>query len=178
MNTALLRVMYAPLDYIHPAYLARSESTLSSTVQLVLNHLLIQRFALITESGQLHPLNDFTARAVSAWTSIPEVAWLIGCKLARGTLAMNGQLASLPPVARQFISLPVACPGVALTEPCTKENIIMHGGSALLAQPWPPALQQRLKLLFDPATSEQPAGCKINRSLINFAFDYAQNFTH
>ena len=175
MNTAMLRVMYAPLDYIHPVYFSRPIGVLSPTVQLALNHLLIQRFALITTLDQLHPLNDFTASVVSAWLMIPQATWLLGCKLARGTLAMNGQLAALAPVARQFIALPVACPAIELNMPCTKENLTMHGAAALLAQAWPSALQQRLRLLFDPQTPDQLAGCKINRSLINFALDYAQN---
>ena len=178
MNTALLRIMYAPLDYIHPAYLVRPAGSLSPAVQLALNHLLIQRFSLITESDQLLPLNDLSAQVVSAWALLPQVAWLIGCKLARGTLAMNGQLASLSPLARQFIALPVSCPGIELSLPWSKENVTMHGAAAVLAQTWPMALQQRLKLLFDPQTPAQLVGGTINRSLLSFAFDYAQNLTH
>lgn len=175
MNIALLRVLYAPLDYIHPVYSVRPESGLPSAVQLALNHALIQRFSLTTQMDHLLPLNDFTARLVEAWALIPQVAWLLGCKLARGTLALNGQLAGLAPVARQFIALPVACPSIELTLPCTKENIIMHGAAALLAQQWSPMLHQRLRLLFAPETADELAGCKINRSLVNFALDYAQN---
>ena len=175
MNTALLRVMYAPLDYLHPAYFSRPGVDLSAAVQLALNHSLIERFALTTQWEQTLPLNEITARLVSSWALIPEMAWLIGCKLARGSLALNGQLARLSPLARQFIALPVACPGIELTLPCTKENLTLHGAPVLLALPWPAALQQRLRLLFAPEFPDQITACKINRPLINFAMDYAQN---
>jgi len=179
MMTSLLRVMYAPLDYIHPAYFAKPERSLTASEQQAINHTLIRRYHLNTSLDFSVRSNDI-ARLISEWRAIPQVAWLLGCKLARGSLAMDGHLASLPPYARQFVDLPVICPALPLHGPISQSAIEMHGARYLFQ--WqaqlPESLAQRLPLLFAPDNSVPCKDLVLNRSLLTFAFDYAKNFQH
>ena len=120
---ALLRVMYAPLDYIHPVYFPAPSVVLTPSVQMAVNHILIERFALSTNIDFKLQASDFSQRLVSDWKQIPQVAWLLGCKLARGSLVMRGQLAALPTIARRFIELPALCPDCPLDLPITREKL-------------------------------------------------------
>jgi type III secretion system OrgA/MxiK family protein len=178
MNIDLLRTMYAPLDYIHPKRFPKPADDLSPVLQQVINRTLIQRFGLATALDFNLQSSDFSQRLVSDWKNIRRAAWLLGCKLARGNLAFNGQLATLPAAARQFIELPVACPSIPLDSLVDQFSLEMHGSRYvfLLAQHLPTALEQRLRLLF--VTEKAPHDCVLNRSLLTFAFDYAKNSIH
>ena len=177
---ALLRVMYAPLDYIHPSYFPTPSVALSPSVQLAVNHILIERFSLSTNIDFKLQASDFTQRLVSDWKLIPQVAWLLGCKLARGSLTMRGQLAGLPLMARRFIELPALCPACPLEFPITREKLELHGARYLaqLQSQLPHALAQRFSLMFAPEIHPTHPGVTLNRSLLHFAFDYATNSTH
>jgi len=175
--SALLRVMYAPLDYIHPDYFPAAVVPLAPVVQQAVNHTLIQRFSLATKLDFSLKTSDFSKRLVADWHLIPQVAYLLGCKLARGSLAVNGKLAELPVNARRFVELPVACPACYLAEPVTKANIELCGAHYLylLQQHLPSALGQRLKLMFSTEKQVVSESMVLNRSLLTFAFDYAKN---
>jgi type III secretion system OrgA/MxiK family protein len=178
MMPSLLRVMYAPLDYIHPHHFQPTKDAISPLLQRAINHGLIKRFSLNTAIDFKLQASDFSHLLVSHWDLTPHVAWLLGCKLARGSLARDGHLATLPGVARQFIELPLACPAFELNEELTAENIRLHGARYifLLKQHLPVALAQRLCLLFGPASGADMQIAHLNRSLLTFAFDYAKNF--
>lgn len=180
MLPSLLRVMYAPLDYIHPLYFSTPKEAIPQALQQAVNHALIRRFELGTAVDFKLQSSDFSYLLVQQWHLIPDVAWLLGCKLARGSLAMNGRLASLPDLARQFIELPLACPPVPLTGPVTTESLRSHGARYLflLQRQLPATLAQRLNLLFAPDVGESDKTAILNRSLLTFAFDYAKNFKH
>jgi len=177
---ALLRVMYAPLDYIHPHYFPRPAAALTPSVQMAVNHTLIERFALSTSINFHLQVNDFSQRLVAEWKLVPQVTWLLGCKLARGSLAMGGQLANLPEHARRFIELPVICPACGIEAPVTRDKLELHGARYLaeLRSQLPSALGQRFSLMFQPESQHPLPGVALNRSLLNFAFDYAKNSTH
>ena len=180
MNSDLLRIMYAPLDYIHANHFAAPTIALAPALEQAINHTLIQRYALSTEINFSLQSSDFSQRLVSDWKNIPEAAWLLGCKLARGSLARSGQLATLPLVARRFIELPIACPAIELAVPLVKSRLAKHGGRYLflLQKNLPIALGQRLPLFFESDLPVSPHGCTVNRSLLTFAFDYAKNSVH
>ena len=180
MLPSLLRVMYAPLDYIHPHYFQGPAISMPPALQQAINHALIKRFSLTTSIDFKLQSSDFSHLLVQHWSLIPEVAWLLGCKLARGSLARNGYLATLPGVARQFIELPLACSPCELNGEPTTEAIRQHGARYLflLKQQLPVALAQRLGLLFAPQNGADSQAAILNRSLLTFAFDYAQNFKH
>jgi type III secretion system OrgA/MxiK family protein len=146
----------------------------------VINHALIRRFSLKSRIDFKLQSDDFSSLLVSQWCAIPDVAWLLGCKLARGSLARNGYLATLPEVARRFIELPLVCPSCDLDAELTKENIRQHGASYLylLKPQLPVALAQRLSLLFAPSVRANMNAGILNRSLLTFAFDYAKNIKH
>ncbi|MET3108415.1 type III secretion system OrgA/MxiK family protein [Oxalobacteraceae bacterium GrIS 2.11] len=180
MTPELLRVMYAPLDYIHPERFAKPANALPAAVEEAINHTLIQRFALETALSFPLQTGDFSQRLVSEWKNIRRAAWLLGCKLGRGSLARTGQLATLPNMARRFIELPIACPACPLPAPISQSSLELHGAGylQLLQQQLPRALAQRLVLLFE---SDQPVDLNVaslNRPLLNFAFDYAKNPIH
>jgi type III secretion system OrgA/MxiK family protein len=176
----LLRIMYAPLDYIHERHFPKPVCTMSSALQQAVNHALIKRFSLSTSIDFSLQASDFSQRLVVEWKNISEVAWLLGCKLARGTLARNGQLATLSNVARRFVELPISCPAFELTMPVTKSSLEMHGARYLflLQQQLPAALRQRMQLIFESDKQTAYPGCTLNRSLLTFAFDYAKNSSH
>jgi type III secretion system OrgA/MxiK family protein len=180
MNSDLLRIMYAPLDYIHSNHFAAPTVTLTPALEQAINHTLIQRYALSTEINFLPQSSDFSLRLVSEWKNIPAAAWLLGCKLARGSLARSGQLATLPTIARRFIELPIACPAIELATPLVKSSLAVHGGRYLflLKQNLPAALGQRLPLFFESDMAVEHHRCTLNRSLLTFAFDYAKNSIH
>lgn len=177
---ALLRVMYAPLDYIHPVYFPAPSVVLTPSVQMAVNHILIERFALSTNIDFKLQASDFSQRLVSDWKQIPQVAWLLGCKLARGSLVMRGQLAGLPTIARRFIELPALCPDCPLDLPITREKLELHGARymAQLQAQLPQALGQRFSLMFAPELKSVYPAITLNRSLLHFAFDYAKNYTN
>jgi len=179
-SPALLRVMYAPLDYIHPHYFSEPSVTLTPSVQMAVNHILIERFGLRTEINFNLQVSDFSQRLVADWKWVPQVTWLLGCKLARGSLAVRGQLASLPEVARRFIELPVLCPACGIDMPVTRDKLELHGARYLaeIRSQLPPALAQRFSLMFKPDDHLPLPGVVLNRSLLNFAFDYAKNSSH
>lgn len=180
MMPSLLRVMYAPLDYIHPHYFQTPKEMIPQPLQQVVNHGLIQRLKLNTAVDFKLQSSDFSHLLVQKWDLISDVAWLLGCKLARGSLAVNGHLATLPNVARQFIELPLACPPHELVGAVTEDSIRLHGARYifLLKQQLPVALAQRLSLLFSPEAGDADNASVLNRSLLTFAFDYAKNIKH
>jgi type III secretion system OrgA/MxiK family protein len=158
-------------------------------VQQAVNHHLIQKYGLPTALDFSVDSGEFTQQLVNDWKLLPTVAWLLGCKMMRGSLALGGRLAALPEMARRFVVLPVPCPayppapGVVLE----RDDIEQIGGRYLLQlQSYlPAALAQRLALMFalekelnnesvDPALPE----LSLNRSLLTFAFDYAKNSNH
>lgn len=180
MTPALLRVMYAPMDYIHSDYFATLECEITPALQQAVNHTLIKRFGLATDLNFELKASDFSQRLVADWHLVPQAAWLLGCKIARGSLAKTGQLATLPSIARRFIELPVACDPLELNGAVTKARLEAHGARYLmqLRQQLPEALGQRLPLLFSRDESSAFQGMALNRSLLTFAFDYAKNTYH
>jgi len=180
MMPALLRVMYAPLDYIHSDYFPTPECEITSALQQAVNHTLIKRFGLVTDLDFSLKSSDFSQRLVADWHLIPRAAWLLGCKMARGSLAKTGRLATLPPLARRFIELPIVCEPLELPGAITEARLEVHGARYLiqLQQQLPEALGQRLPLLFPRNESGPFQGMELNRSLLTFAFDYAKNTYH
>lgn len=180
MTAQLLRVMYAPLDYIHSDHFHLSDVTLAPAVKSAINHQLIRRFDLSTALDFDLRSNDVGRRLVTEWDSVRQAAWLIGCKLARGTLARHGHFAKLPQSARQFVAIPLICPALDLTEPVTRSSLEIHGGRCLLALSphLPVAIAQRLALLLPSGSERDPWQGPLNRSLLTFAFDYAKTTVH
>jgi type III secretion system OrgA/MxiK family protein len=177
MNPALLRVMYAPMDYIHQDYFSAPGTLLTPCMQQAVNHILIQRFSLLTKLDFSLQTSDFSQRLVQDWNLIPTVAWLLGCKLARGNMVIGGHIARLPVSARRFVELPIECPSVGLNVPVTKSHLEMHGARYLyiLMRHLPLALGQRLPLMFGNGEQSPHSGLVLNRTLLTFAFDYATN---
>jgi type III secretion system OrgA/MxiK family protein len=180
MMPALLRVMYAPLDYIHPDYFPTPECEITPALQQAVNHTLIKRFELTTALDFSLKSSDFSQRLVADWHLAQRAAWLLGCKMARGSLAKTGRLATLPQLARRFIELPIACNPVELAGAITDARLEAHGARYLiqLQQQLPQALAQRLPLLFSRDESGPLQGMALDRSLLTFAFDYAKNTYH
>lgn len=188
LSTLLLRVMYAPLDYVHPQRFAKPAGLLSSGVQQAVNHHLIKQYSLPTTLDFTLGSGDFSQRLVNEWKLLPIVAWLLGCKIVRGSLAMNGQFPVLPAVAQRFIALPVPCPALPSAVSVSKSDIELIGARYLsqLSPHLPLAIAKRLPLVFAPEPgdkenllsdllSDSSVNSPINRSLLTFAFDYAKN---
>jgi type III secretion system OrgA/MxiK family protein len=189
MTPQLLRVMYAPLDYIHPdrfSYTGNGPAgsvpalTMVPAISRTINHELIRRYALPVKLDFVLSHTNFSDRLVSEWHQVRRAAWLLGCKLARGSLARNGGYARLPDLARRFVAIPLDCPALELAQPVTSAGLEMHGAAYLLALrgQLPSALAERLPLLFEPATESKIWSGPLNRSLLTFAFDYAKTTQH
>ena len=180
MTAELLRVMYAPLDYIHPDHFPTPRTALKPAVSAAINHHLIRRFDLRTDIDSGLCDTGFNERLVNEWALIREAVWLIGCKLARAALARHGEFTKLSGPARQFVAVPLLCPALELIGPITRTNLEIHGGRYLLGlhQQLPPALVQRLVLLLPAGADHNPWHGGVNRSLLTFAFDYAKTTIH
>lgn len=180
MTPSLLRVMYAPLDYVHVTRFSKPGCGLSRAVQQSVNRTLIQRYELTTALDFSISTGDFSQRLVDDWELLPTVAWLLGCKLARGSLARSGQLAALPVAAHRFIALPIACPACSSEIRVSSAQIELLGARYLyqLQENLPRALAQRLSLVFPADYDVMPINLSLNRSLLTFAFDYAKNSRH
>lgn len=177
---SLLRVMYAPLDYVHPQRFHKPAEVLSSGVQQAVNHHLIRQYSLPTALDFSVSSGDFSQRLISDWKLLRKVAWLLGCKIARGSLAMSGQLIALPAVAQRFIALPVPCSATSSDASVSTSDIELIGARYLyqLQPQLPAALGQRLSLVFAPESDTADKlipDLSLNRSLLTFAFDYAKN---
>jgi type III secretion system OrgA/MxiK family protein len=184
LSNSLLRVMYAPLDYVHTQRFQQPALALSSGMQQAVNHHLIKQYSLPTVLDFSVSSNDFSQRLISDWKLLPVVAWLLGCKIARGSLAMSGQLAALPALAQRFIALPVPCSAIASDVSVSKEEIEQIGARYLyqLKPQLPAAIAERLPLVFAPESAPESDNAdklipdlSLNRSLLTFAFDYAKN---
>lgn len=180
MNAALLRVMYAPVEYIHQDHFPTPEIALTPAMQQAINNSLIRTFSLSTQLDFSLQASDFSQRLVRDWDLIKQAAWLLGCKLARGSMVMSGQLSRLPVHARRFIELPIACPSLVLGAPISQGRLENHGARYLylLRNNLPHALGQRLPLMFSSVEQNAHQGIILNRSLLTFAFDYAQNTSY
>jgi type III secretion system OrgA/MxiK family protein len=177
---SILRVMFAPLDYIHPQRFSKPAEALSSGVQQAVNHHLIKQYSLPTALDFSVSSGDFSQRLISEWKLLPKVAWLLGCKIARGSLAMSGKLVGLPAVAQQFIALPLPCPATASDLAVSTADIEQIGARYLyqLKPQLPAAIAERLPLVFAPESDTVDKlipDLSLNRSLLTFAFDYAKN---
>jgi type III secretion system OrgA/MxiK family protein len=177
---SLLRVMYAPLDYIHPKRFLKPTEDLSPCVQQVVNNHLIKQYNLLTALDFSVGSDNFSQPLVSGWRLLPRVARLLGCKIARGSMARNGQFVALPLVAQRFISLPVPCPAYPSDASFSESDIELIGARYLYQQKphLPAALAQRLSLVFAPEVEnidQTMPSLTFNRSLLTFAFDYAKN---
>lgn len=182
MTAALLQAMYAPLDYIHGARVdfalpaADSSETFTPGLRQALNHALIKRLALpVRVDFDLTPA-DFSAQLIDNWQHLRQVAHLVGCKLARGTLAQHRYFGLLPDATRRFVALPIECPVIPLSAPLQPEQLELHGARYLLAlcEQLPAALARRLPLVFAPGVADGVWQGHINRSLLTFAIDYAK----
>jgi type III secretion system OrgA/MxiK family protein len=184
-NESLLRVMYAPFDYVHPQRFIKPAGFLSAGVQQALNHHLIKQYQLPTALDFAVETANFSQRLIKDWKLLPTVAWLLGCKIVRGSLAIGGRLAALPEIAQRFVVLPVPCPAYPSTfstgGTLSKSEIELVGARYLrqLQAQLPAALAQRLALVFSPEADndvdQSIPDWSLNRSLLTFAFDYAQN---
>lgn len=183
-NESLLRVMYAPFDYVHPRRFLKPTGFLSTGVQRALNHHLIKQYKLSTELDFTVEQANFSQRLVNEWKLLPTVAWLLGCKIVRGSLAIGGQLAALPEIAQRFVVLPIPCPAYPSTfsagTALSRSEIELVGARYLyqLQPHLPAALAQRLALVFAPESDnvdKSVPDLSLNRSLLTFAFDYAKN---
>lgn len=181
----LLRVMYAPLDYIHPQRFKKPVESLSGSLQQAINHHLIQQHDLPTALDFAISSGDISQSLVTDWKLLPKAAWLLGCKIARGGLAIGGQFAALPAVAQRFIALPVPCAAYPSdTIVVARPDLELIGARYLYQlQPYlPAALAKRLPLVFGPDSEQANSTADkvlselpMNRSLFTFAFDYARS---
>ncbi|WP_175107160.1 hypothetical protein [Pararobbsia alpina] len=149
LSAQLLRVMYDPLFYAAPSAREACPTTGSAAWQ---NRKLIEHHRLACRI-------DFTLDAerswwIEHWSSLRRIAFLIGCRCLRDTLATEGGLLHLDPVARRFALLPIVAPH-ASAKPLhgrRADDAVLHAqgfgviGSIAIRLPY--ALRQRLALIF------------------------------
>lgn len=177
---SLLRVMYAPLDYIHPKRFKKPVADLSTSLQQAVNHHLLKQYALPSALDFQLDSRDYSQQLVDGWKLLPKVAWLLGCKIARGSLAVSGRLAALPQVAQRFVALPIPCSAYPSDASVAESDFEQIGARYLyqLQSSLPVALAHRLPLVFAPESDNMDkfiSDVPLNRSLLTFAFDYAKN---
>jgi type III secretion system OrgA/MxiK family protein len=145
----LLRVMYDPL-----AYASSTSCEAEDTMDWIAwqNRQLIERHHLICRI-------DFTIDAelgwwLEHWASLRRIAFLIGCRCLRDTLAAERRLLHLDSLARQFALLPIVAPHVNSKRLCGRgaDDLALHAQGFYvlesLASGLPDALRQRLALIF------------------------------
>lgn len=181
MSNVLLRVMYAPLDYVHSQRFAKPAGALSPGVQQAINHHLIKQYSLPTALDFKIDAQDYSQQLIRDWKLLPKVAWLLGCKIARGSLAINGRFVALPQIAQRFIALPIPCSAYPSDVSVNESEFELIGARYLfqLQSSLPVAIARRLPLVFEPLSDNLDRfisdDVPLNRSLLTFAFDYAKN---
>ncbi|ONC26359.1 hypothetical protein AQ914_04570 [Burkholderia pseudomallei] len=205
----LLNIMYAPRLYVHPGHLPPACTPGADLPADIVNQKLIETHGLETRIEFSMPADPLVARCVQHWMRLPRICLLIGAHSLRSVLIQASRFAKLDAICRQFLCLPlpvfpvedasgapnsVTAPlrarcennEIASIDPIDEEVIVEAGlvqmGSLL--QRLPPALRQRLALLFSPAlqpcvlrfASEEQASPQTPDGLNVSVFSYAVNY--
>ncbi len=173
----ILKIMYAPLYYIHYSYLGKLKHNKEFSDELI-NFWIIKHNQLseLPEGFIFHDKDDIEFLLVNNWQLLPNIALLIGCYLDR-TSSHKGIVDSLN--CHLFISLPLQCQ-VKYVEAYHACDVIAVGISFLLelGSNLPPALRQRFLLMF-PEGIILPKLCVFktpdNINLLKMAIVYAKN---
>ncbi|ELD0488011.1 oxidoreductase [Escherichia coli] len=175
----ILKIMYAPLHYIHYSYLGKLKCNKVLSDGLI-NFWIIKHYQLseLPEGVGFHDRDDIEFLLVKNWQLLPNIALLIGCYLDR-TYLRKGIVDSLDLNCYIFISLPLQYQ-VKYVEVSHADDVIAVGVSFLLelGSNLPLALRQRLIMMF-PEGITLPKLCAFkspdNINLLKMAIVYAKN---
>ncbi|AUH51349.1 type III secretion apparatus protein OrgA/MxiK [Chromobacterium sp. ATCC 53434] len=176
---ALRAILFDPLGYLHPRRLRLPPALIGPGQRAAVNDLLIAGYRLDTDWPATASLD--AGPWLRHWRRLPQIAYLMGCHAKRAALGWQGGLLRLPDWARPFAALPLpsdaAAPGAPLSHLC----LLRAGYGQLLA--WggdmPPALRQRLPLLFPPELDVEAAAATVpDPLLLTLAIQYAQRHPH
>lgn len=180
MEVQLLKIMYAPNDYIKREYLSNVPAAVLTQSNTILNQRIIEQHDLLRNIDFSFKPGPFITAVINGWAHIPRVATLLGCYLLRIPLTFSGAINTLDATCRSFMALPLGAtlPPQPLTT-FTTEVIQFTGANALVAtlENSSPALSQRAKLIFSTSAFSTEAAKKsgiIAPSILIMAFNYAK----
>ncbi len=175
MESRLLKIMYAPGDYILPEHLDAFPYQKAIKSNALLNEFIIEQHQLSRNIDFSFTPGPFISSVIKGWQHIPRAAMLTGCHLLRTPLIFSGTIHKLDAICRSFTKLPltITLPAQPLNA-ITTETLQSTGASTLIAtlRNFSPALAQRASLMF-PASLIKTSDM-ITPSILIMAFDYAK----
>ncbi|AZN35911.1 type III secretion apparatus protein OrgA/MxiK [Iodobacter ciconiae] len=183
LQQMLKQILHEPLSYIHEARLRLPPMLNGAPQSIIINEMLINRLHLSTEPPQI-TAGSTVLQGVLNWQHLPRTGFLISCQRMRASLARQGGLQRLPAWAQPFARLDLIPPQPSLNgETISFTDLIKQSYLELYAclGPLPPALKQRLALLFPPFVDTIKAQSPLAPAyplLFNQALQYAQRHPH
>jgi len=166
MPTRLQTVMFDPLAYVHPQRLSLRGGCEAPAQRAAINDMLFDRYAL-SSCLDLARGEPAATLLLKHWFRLPQIVFLLGCARMRVALSRRGMSLRLPANVQAFMRLPVL--RQSMPDRVSAE-VLPTGASARLdrdalsyyglrqlragAGDIPPALAQRLPLLFAPSFDE------------------------
>lgn len=172
-------LLYDPLSWMHPKRLPLPPAFSGVRSRSVINEMIISSH---NWSNECHLTKDdgLTPLFIRHWRRLPQVALFVAAQRLRASLARQGRLLLLPPLARQFAGLAIVDSFDDYHAPITiPVTLIAWGKNELMdySERLPLAIRQRISLLFSPEL-DQETGYEPRTSpsqlLIKLAFQHAE----
>ncbi|UTH74118.1 type III secretion apparatus protein OrgA/MxiK [Chromobacterium sp. IIBBL 290-4] len=168
-------IVFDPLSYISPQRLALPPGLANPQSRAIVNDMLIDAYSLDTRlSGS--EISNPAQKFLRHWPRLPQAAYLMGCQTLRAELLRQGAILRLPVWAQAFARLPLGtAPGRASGSRVSHRDLTCAGYLHLLRwRDWlPPALAQRLPLLFPPMVDRLAATGQADAQLLTLALQQA-----
>ena len=183
MNTQyeyIMSIMYSPVSYIHPGHLPAELTGNDRYDDVLINYWIINKFELEDLHEDWQSSDVVSSFLLPAWAMIPLIARLIGGFLIREKLLLSSAMLITDPRLLAFISLPLKH-DILLDRKATDHTPTEWGVAFIfgLAEGFPKAILQRLKLLFsfdlilpEIVITRTPQQINLLRMAINYANDF------
>ncbi|OHX10895.1 hypothetical protein BI347_20115 [Chromobacterium sphagni] len=174
-------ILFDPLGYLHRRRLQLPQTMDEPGQRAIINDMLIAAYRLDSGWPADSP-NSLTRQWLRHWHRLPQAAYLMGSQLLRAGLAWQGASLRLPSWARDFSAMPLQTrAGHRPQQAINHADLLAAGYGQLLgwSNQLPPALAQRLPLLFPPESSAAAVpDASPDPLLLTLALQYAQRHPH
>lgn len=176
----MLKILYSPIDYIHPTHLSALLLKKNILGYGLINFSLISYYQLNDLPTHWEMDDKITSLILTQWAQLPAAAHLLGGYLLRCELLSDCALLMADPRLLAFISLPIIHQ-VKTNAVENKVDTLARGAAFILSQipRLPSALRERLLLSF-PAGMILPQLAAVrtpdNLNLLKMAINYANHY--
>ncbi|EBH8768132.1 type III secretion apparatus protein OrgA/MxiK [Salmonella enterica] len=178
LSTALQRVTFDPLSYIHQQRIDIPDNLIKQPAQrAVVNELIIKSMQLDIQPDDVSLIKGpLVQQVLCHWDLLVQVAFLLGCSYRRGELAWQGKLLSLPEWARHFLLMNLPANELISKHERYYGGLLCTGYSLLMGsvKTLPSLLTQRIPLLFPPEAEHMLPSDVVEPLILTLAFQHAQ----